>query len=129
MSIKLTEEDCRNVQWEVVEVTAEYRRSVGKGTHPVTGLPITVQRTEALIEPGLLEMNAFDRNEADGKRWGSGLGSEKSGNIPMVLVARTPINKWLADHAEAERQGDKDFDRWWLNKPENQPFRTRRGNI
>lgn len=127
--VKLREDEVQNVTWTVVEQTPEYRRSVGTGTHPVTGLPITVMRTEALVEPELLEMNAERRNDTDGQRWGTGFGSEANGNVPMVLVARTPLNKWLADHAEAERQGDKDFQRWWLNRDENQPFRTRRGTI
>lgn len=126
---KLTEADVQNVSWTVVEVTDQYRRSIGHGTHPVTGVPITVERTEALVEPELIELNKFLRNERDGTRWSAGTGSEKGGNVPFVHVARTPLNKWLADHAEAEQQGDKDFNRWWLNREENQVFRTRNGTV
>lgn len=128
-TIKLTEDDCRNVAWTVVEIKDGYRRSVGHGTHPVTGLPITVQRTEAMVEPQLLEANLHARNDTTNIRWSSGAGSEKGGNVPMVLIARTPLNKWLSDHAQAKQQGDKDFDAWWLNRPENAPFRTRDGTI
>lgn len=126
-ALRLTEADVQNCSWTLVEQTPEYRRYVGNGTHPVTGAPITVQKTEYLAEDELLRRNAFDRNEADGKRWSSGMGSEKGGNVPLIHVGRIPLNKYFSDFMG--RFDDQDFMRWWLRRDENQPFRTRRGNI
>ena len=129
MTIKLTEADCRNVTWQVVEVTPEYRRSVGRGTHPVTGLPIEVMRTEFLADEALQALNAERRNNTAGKRWSSGMGSDKGGNLPMVHVGSVPLNKYFSDFAPRARQGDKDFARWFFNRDENLPFRTRTGKL
>lgn len=126
---KLTEADCQNVRWEVVEITPTYRRSVGRGTHPVSGLPIEVMRTEHLEDEAIQALNAEERSSRDGKRWSSGAGSELGGNIPMIRVARTPINKFLADIAPKMREGDTDHLRWFLNQERNQPFRTRSGKL
>lgn len=125
--LRLTESEVQNCSWTLVEQTPEYRRYVGHGTHPVTGVEITVQKTEYLAEDELLKWNAFDRNENDGKRWSAGSGSDKGGNVPMVHVGRIPLNKFFADFDG--RHDDGDFTRWWLNRDENQVFRTRRGKI
>jgi len=129
LTIKLTEADCQNVTWQVVEVTPEYRRSVGHGTHPVTGVPITVQKTEFLAEDELLALNKERRNNTASKRWSSGKGSDKGGNMPMIHVGSIPMNKFLSDFAAKAQEGDRDFGRWWLERPENAPFRTRDGKL
>ena len=49
--------------------------------------------------------------------------------MPLVKVASVPLNKFYADFAPRLKEGDKDFGKWWLQKDENQPFRTRRGKI
>jgi hypothetical protein len=128
-SIKLTEADCANVKWHVVELTSTYRRSVGHGTHPVSGLPIEVMRTEFLEDENLQKLNHEERMSRDTKSWSSGSGSEKGGNMPMVRVARTPLNKFFSGLAPRLQQGDKDFEKWWLNRDENQPFRTKSGKL
>lgn len=128
-TIKLTEADCQNVSWEVVEVTPEYRRSIGRGTHPATGLPIEVMRTEFLADETLQTLNAERRNNAAGKRWSSGLGSDKGGNMPMVSVGAIPLNKLFSEVAPKMKEGDKDHLKWWLNRDENLPFRTREGKL
>lgn len=129
MSIHLTEDDCRNITWQVVETTDTYRRSIGRGTHPKTGLPIEVLRTEYLAEDELLDANAQQRNDTDGQRWSAGLGTERGGNLPIVKVASTPLNKFYAEVAPHMAGDDQDFMRWWLAQEQNQPFRTRRGNL
>lgn len=126
---KLTEAECQNVTWQVVEVTDTYRRSVGHGTHPVSGVPIQVMRTEFLQDEPIQALNAEERLSRDSKSWSSGAGSDKGGNVPMVRVARTPLNKFFADLAPRIQQGDEDFTRWWLNQERNQPFRTRSGKV
>lgn len=129
MTPKLTAEDVRNCTWTVVEVGDGYRRSIGRGTHPKTGVPIEVMQTEYLAEDDLVKINAEERNLRDSRRWSHGAGSDKGGNMPMVHVARTPINKFLSDIAPKLREGDKDHLKWWLRRDENQPFRTKSGNI
>jgi hypothetical protein len=128
MSIKLTEDDVRNCQWTLDQVTPDYRRYVGRGTHPVTGVEIVVQKTEYLAEDALMARNADERNENDNRRWTQGSGSDRNG-VPLVKVASVPLNKFYADFAPRLKEGDKDFGKWWLQKDENQPFRTRRGKV
>jgi hypothetical protein len=128
-TIKLTEADVQNCTWEVVELTSMYRRSVGRGTHPVTGLPIEVMRTEFLADEAVQAVNAEERNVRDSRRWTFGMGSDKGGNVPMVHVARTPLNKFLADLAPRLKAGDKDHFKWWWARDENQPFRTKSGSL
>jgi hypothetical protein len=129
LTTKLTEADCRNVTWQVVEVTPTYRRSVGHGTHPVSGVPIEVMKTEFLADEPLQALNAEERNSRDGKRWSSGAGSEKGGNVPMIRAARIPLNKLYAEIVPRMKQGDEDHLKWWLNRDENQPFRTKSGRL
>ena len=129
MPLSLTEEDCRNCSWELAEITPDYRRWIGHGTHPVTGVEITVQKTEFLAEPALVESNAAARNKTDDQRWSTGFGSDKGGNMPLVRVGSIPLNKFYAEVVPRLKSGDDDHLKWWLSRDENQPFRTRRGNI
>lgn len=128
MNVRLTEEDCRNVTWQLAEQTEDYRRYIGHGTHPVTGVPITVQKTEFLSEAALLDRNAAERNDTDNTRWTQGSGSDRNG-VPLVKVASVPLNKFYADVAPHLKDGDKDFLPWFLERDQNQPFRTRRGKL
>lgn len=129
MTIKLTEADCANVTWEVVETTPVFRRSIGRGAHPVTGLPIEVMRTEFLEDEGLQVLNTEERNSRDSKPWSAGAGTDRGGNMPMVRVGRIPLNKFFSEISEKMQQGDRDHLKWWLNRDENAPFRTKSGNL
>jgi type I restriction-modification system DNA methylase subunit len=60
MNIQLTEADVQNCTWTLEEVTPDYRRYVGRETHPVSGAPIVVRKTEYLAEDALLARNAED---------------------------------------------------------------------
>jgi len=128
-TIKLTEADVQNCSWTLVEVADGYRRYEGHGTHPVSGVPITVMKTEFLEEDNLVKLNAEERVSRDAKPWSAGLGSEKAGNVPMVRVGRIPLNKFFAELAARKTAGDKDHLKWWLNREENAPFRTRSGKL
>ena len=88
-----------------------------------------VRKTENLAEPEMLALNEHDRNETDGTRWSSGMGSDKGGNMPLVHVARVPLNIFFRDFASRMKEGDRDFTKWWLNKDDNRPYRVRRGNV
>lgn len=129
MPIKLTEADCRNVNWTFKGIDEGYRVYIGHGTHPVSGVEMTVMKREPIIEETLLTMNTERRNNTAGRRWSSGLGSDKGGNLPMIHVGAIPLNKYIAEFAPRVQQGDKDFARWFFNKPENLPFRTREGKL
>lgn len=129
LTIKLTAEDCKNVRWTLVEQTDTYRSYVGHGTHPATGQEITVQKREFLAEDALLALNAQERNDRDGRSFTSGMGSDKGGNLPMVHVGRVPLNKFFADIVPQLQQGDTEHAKWWLEREENQPFRTRNGKL
>lgn len=129
MTIKLTEADCRNVSWTFKGIDDGYRVYIGHGTHPVSGVEMLVEKREPIIEGTLMKLNAERRNSAAGKRWGTGAGSEKGGNVPMIHVGSIPLNKYFAEFGKASREGDKDFARWFLNRDENLPFRTREGKL
>lgn len=126
MALTLTEDEVQNCSWTLVEQTPEYRRYIGHGTHPVTDVPITVQKTEYLAEPDLLKLNAESRNDTDGTRW-SKLGDRNG--VDLVRVASIPMNVFMRDFAGRLREGDRDFGKWWLNHDANQMFRTRRGRV
>lgn len=128
MSLKLTEDDVQNCTWTLVESTPEYRRYTGRGTHPKTGVPITVQKTEYLAEAKLLQWNEEQRNNTDGTRWTQGAGSDRNG-LGLVKVASVPMNVFMSEFASRLREGDHDFSRWWLNSEKAAPFRTRRGKV
>lgn len=128
-TIKLTESDVRNCTWTFLDQSDGYRRWLGKGTHPVTGVPIEVIKTETLIDEAVQALNTEERNARDTRRWSAGAGSEKGGNVPMIRVGRIPINKFLADAAQKLREGDKDHLPWLLNSEAYAPFRTKSGKL
>ncbi len=128
-STNLTEAECQNVTWRVVEITPAYRRSIGTGTHPVTGVEITVQKTEFLADKTIQALNTEERNSRDSKRWSAGSGSEKGGNVPFVRVARIPLNKFFADFRGKIKEGDDDHAKWLLNSEAYRPFRTKSGRL
>jgi len=113
-------------QWEVFEITPLYRRSRHWIDREAGSY---VQRTEFLADDQIQALNAEERASRDGKRWSAGAGSEKGGNVPMIRVARTPLNKFFADLAPRLKVGDQDYMRWWLQQDKNQPFRTKSGRV
>jgi len=129
LKIKLTEADCSNVSWTFKGYDNGYRVSIGHGTHPVTGVEITVEKREPMFENDLIRLNTEERLSRDSKRWSAGAGTEKGGNVPMVRVARIPLNKLLADAADGIRTGDKDHLKWLLNSEAYLPFRTKSGKL
>ena len=129
MTIKLTEADVQNCTWTVTGQDEFYRYSIGHGTHPVTGVPIEVVRKEFLADEELQALNHEERASRDTKPWSAGLGSEKGGNVPMVRVGRIPLAKFYSDLVPKMREGDKEHMRWFLNRDENTPFRTRSGKV
>lgn len=126
---KLSEADVRNCSWTFLDESDGYRRWLGKGLHPVTGVPIEVIKTETLVDEAVQALNAEERNARDSKPWSAGSGSDKGGNMPMIRVGRIPVNKLLADASAKMREGDKDHLRWLLNSEAYQPFRTKSGKL
>lgn len=129
MTIKLTEDEVRNCSWTFSHQDENYRYWIGKGTHPKTGVPIEVLKKEYLEDENLQVLNHEERVSRDARRWSQGSGSEKGGNVPMVRVARTPLSVFYDQLAPRIKQGDKDFERYWLNHERNAPFRTRSGRV
>lgn len=129
MTTRLTEAEVQNCQWELVEQTPDFRRYIGKGTHPATGTPIVVQKTEYLYETALLKQAHEERMDNQNRRWSEGSGTEKGGNVPMVKVGSIPLNKYFAEVAPRLAEGDKDYLKWFWNNPENQAFRSREGKV
>lgn len=120
--IQLKAEQVEGLTWQVIEETEDYRRSRAVwGKHP-DGTPVYVLRTEVLSAKELLEANARQRNENDGKRWGD----DKNG-IQMSKIGSVPLNILYRDFQG--RLDDQDFKKWWWSRTENAPFRTRRGNL
>jgi len=112
--------------WEVYQITPFYRRSrlwidQEAGSY--------ISRTEFFADEAVQALNAEERASRDTKRWSSGAGSEKGGNVPMVRCGRIPLNKYFADLAPRIKEGDEEHLRWWLDREENQPFRTKSGRL
>lgn len=124
--VRLTAEQCAGLLWEPWETTEDYRRFravYGQGPNG----PVYVYRTEIFEGSKFLENNAALRNANEGRKWSEGMGSDKDGNMPLVHVASTPLNVWYRDHDG--RHADREFDKWWLNNPDNLAFRVRTGKI
>ena len=118
----------KGLVWQLYEVTEDYRRyRAVYGMDPITHEPIYAVKTEILAPAEMLESVKQERNDTEGTRWSSGMGSDKNGNMPLVKVASIPMNKWAAELAP--RAKEKDFKKWWLARPENEAFRTRKGDL
>jgi hypothetical protein len=102
--------------WTPVETTADY--VISETVIDIAGQPTVARRTQYIADETLQAANAQEYADSEGKRW-------KDGRV----VARVPLNKVLAEMGPYLRSGDRDFTRWWLNRPENLPFRTFRGKV
>lgn len=116
----------RSDAWEVYETTPFYRRSRVWIDREAGSY---ISRTEFFADEPLQALNAEERVSRDAKTWSAGMGTDKGGNVPMVRVARTPLNKFYAELAPRLKQGDEDHARWFFNREENQPFRTKSGRL
>lgn len=126
-SIRLTQEQVQGLRWEIIERTEDFIRSRAVyGMHP-NGEPVYAYQTAPIGTPEYLESLQQERNDNEGRRWSTGMGSDGGGNLPMIKVASIPMNIWARDLAP--RATDHDFKKWWLNKPENEPFRVRKGKL
>jgi hypothetical protein len=125
--ISLTAEQVQGLQWEVIEVTEDYRRSRAVyGVHP-DGTPVYAYQKEILAAEEFLEGVKDLRNANEGRRWSEGMGSDKGGNLPLVHVSSVPLNVFYRDFAS--RHNDRDFMKHWLNSDAAEPFRVRKGKI
>lgn len=105
----------RDEDFELFEITPEYRRyrlwvDRAAGTYIV--------KTEYLQDEELIALNQQEFNDSQGKRFGDG-----------KVVGRIPLNKFYQELAPKIKEGDSDHARWWLNRPENQPYRNFRGKV
>ena len=102
--------------WTVFDVGEDYVTTVAM--LDVNGVMTKFLRTQYVADEMLQRANAQEYADSEGKRW-------KDGRV----VARVPINKVLAELGPHLRSGDRDHLDWWLNKPENLPFRTFKGRV
>jgi len=102
--------------WELVDATPTFRTWVFHIDEKTS-----VMKTEYLHIDALLKQNQIMRDMNDGEKWGD-----------TPWVASIPLNV-LYDSKnqimEKQREGDRDHLKWFLNRPENQIFRTKRGTI
>jgi hypothetical protein len=76
------------------------------------------RKTENLVEDTLIAANKQQFDDSFGQRFGE-----------EVKVASIPLNVFYRDFAKRLKEGDEDFTKWWLNHPDNRPFRTFRGTV
>lgn len=103
-------------QWELVDATPTFRTWV----HHIDEKH-SVMKTEYLHIDALLEKNRVMRELNDGQKWGDN-----------PLVASIPLNVLFSSKnqiMEKQREGDRDHLKWWLNREENQIYRTKRGRV
>lgn len=105
--------------WTPFEWGDDYVRSV---TYlDIGGVMTEAWRTQYLADDLLQKANTEEYNDSETKRWGDGR-----------VVARVPLNV-LYDPKnqliEKMREGDRDHMKWWLNNPDNTPFRTFKGKV
>lgn len=125
--IRLKKEDVEGLTWEPVEVTEDFILSRAVfGTNP-DGTPVYAYQKAPRGSQEFLEGLAQERNANEGRRWSTGLGSDKGGNMPMMKVGSIPTNVLFRDFQG--RFGDRDFKKWWWQQEDNQVFRSRTGNI
>jgi hypothetical protein len=105
-----------DADWEVFEVTPEYRRSrlwIDDKSY--------IQKTEYLAEDLLIESNREAFNDSQGKRFGDG-----------KIVGRIPMNILYGSNSEVAKklkEGDSDHLKWWLNGEAGRPWRRFRGRL
>lgn len=106
-------DEIRDGNWEVFEVTPEYRRS-----RLWLDDTQTIVRTEYLAEDDLIASNQQSLHDSQNQRFGDG-----------KVVARVPMHKWAREIAPRLQEGDDDFTKWWLNHENNRPYRSFRGRV
>lgn len=126
-AVSLSENQVQGLVWEVVELKDDFevsRAIYGMGPEG----PVYAYRRRVFAAEAFLEQNQQERNDNEGKKWSSGFGSDKNGNMPLVKVASTPLNVWFK-HFKKGDVADQDKKKWFYNKEENQAFRTRKGTL
>ncbi len=131
--IRLTREEAAALSdsvrnWRLVGENEAMRYWEGDVILP-SGKPATIRRSEYLESELLLGMNEELRKESDGRRYTAGTGSDKNGNLPLVHVGQIPNNVFYSELAPEIAKGNRDHASWWLQRPENEKYRTNRGTL
>lgn len=127
--VKLTEDDVRNIPasaYRLIDQTEDCLYWEAPVELP-NGLMGRIRKTEYRHSAELLKHTEEMRKESFNKRYTHGMGSDKGGNMPMVQTASIPPNVYFTEVAPRKAAGDKDHLRWWLNRPENQKYKTTEG--
>jgi len=78
-----------------------------------------MQKTEYREATRLLARNRRWLNDSAGRRWGDG---DVIGSVPLPEYFRSGL-------AEANRQGDREFQKKFWNNPDNRKWRIREGDL
>lgn len=111
----VTPRDCMAGDWELFELTptcARWRLDLGDRYAIMT---------QHVVDEELVELNRQELNDSETqkKRFGDG-----------KVIARVPMDVlYSGEFLEKQKQGDREFTKWWLGRPENRPFRTFRGKL
>ena len=128
--IQLTAEEGNSIpdsSWRYVGENEDYWHYEADVTLP-SGLPAIVRRKTYKDSAALLSVNEELRKANGERRYTSGMGSDKGGNMPMVHTASIPLAVYYDPvHGIAKRQaaGDRDHLRWFLNSEYAKPFLVR----
>lgn len=108
--------------WRVVERTDTH--IVSEASLDAEGTT-KVRRRELIGDEDLQAINRhlYDTSGRFSDREMGAIGTPVA-NIPLSMIYNPKT-----DIARKLREGDKDHLRWWLNQPENQPFRTHKGRL
>lgn len=79
------------------------------------------RKTENLVEEALLKFNQESLNMSHGQRFRD--------DAIGTRIASVPLNIFYRDLAPRLKDGDKDFEKWFLNHENNRPYRTFRGKV
>ncbi len=109
--------------WVEVERTQDY--VVSAAEVEVKGRKITLQRRQFLGEEELIKVNKhlFETSSSFAKRDAGAMGTPVA-QIPLSMLYSPKTG--IIDNL---KKGNRDHLKWWLNRPENQPFRTQKGNL
>jgi len=110
-------------RWRVVERTDT--DIVSEADIEVKGKTVTIRRRQMIGDEELQAINKhlYDTSGRFSQRSAGEIGTPVA-NIPLSIVfdPRHGI-------AENMKKGNRDHLRWWLNREENQPFRSHKGKL
>lgn len=116
--MNLRPQDIPDHLWELESISQDGLRKTYLYFDINSGLTFRKTTTEQSVEDDLMKLIAEERAENETKKWGDGM-----------IGARVPINRYFKEIAPYRTSGDLEHIKWWMNRDENQLFRTKRGRL